>query len=141
MKRTHSDWFAILTSLAAATVLSGCDGQSAPAPKSGEAAAETIRPALTVQVVTPKPVSWEHTLTASGNIAAWQETVIGSEIGGLRIAEVKANVGDTVRKGQLLVVLADDVIQADLAQARAALQEARAMYAEAQANADRARAS
>ncbi|BAL23522.1 efflux RND transporter periplasmic adaptor subunit [Azoarcus sp. KH32C] len=139
MKRTHSDWFAILTSFAAATVLAGCDGQSATASKSGEPPAEATRPALTVQVVTPKPVAWEHTLTASGNIAAWQETVIGSEIGGLRIAEVKANVGDTVRKGQLLVVLADDVIQADLAQARAALQEARAMYAEAQANADRAR--
>ncbi|HJV24790.1 MAG TPA: efflux RND transporter periplasmic adaptor subunit [Aromatoleum sp.] len=139
MKRTHPDWFAILTSLATVAALVGCDRQSAPPSTADAAPAEASRPALTVQVITPKPVSWQQTLTASGNIAPWQETVIGSEIGGIRIAEVRANVGDTVRKGQVLVVLADDVIQADLAQARAGLQEARAMYAEAQANADRAR--
>ena len=35
-------------------------------------------------------------LAANGNIAAWQEAVIGAEAGGLRTEEVRVNVGDQV---------------------------------------------
>jgi len=137
MKRMHSCRQLIIVAIAALAGLAACDGRNVAQPLAS--AAETARPALTVRPVSPIPVTWERTIAASGNIAAWQETVIGSEIGGLRIAEVLVNVGDAVRKGQPLVVLADEVVQAELAQARASLQEARAVHAEAQANGDRAR--
>jgi RND family efflux transporter MFP subunit len=86
-------------------------------------------------------------LSANGSIAAWQEASVGAEVNGLRIAEVRVDVGDAVRRGQPLAVFASDTVRADLAAARATLAEAnasvgeaRAALAEAQGNADRARA-
>ncbi|MGZ3184602.1 MAG: efflux RND transporter periplasmic adaptor subunit [Telluria sp.] len=96
-------------------------------------------PALTVTTVKPTAASLAVTLTANGNVAAWQEASIGSESNGLRLTEVRVNVGDTVRKGEVLAVFAEDTVNADVAQARAALQEAQAAAAEASANAGRAR--
>ena len=94
---------------------------------------------MTVTTTQPQRSSLAQTLPANGNITAWQEAIIGSESSGLRLNEVKAQVGDTVRKGQLLATFAADTIQADVAQARAVLLEAEANAAEASANAERAR--
>lgn len=140
MKRQHSERLAALLPAAALAILGACSAPNADAPQPPAAAATSAaRPALTVEVTSPQPVAWSRSIPATGNIAAWQETIVGSEIGGLRIAQVHANVGDRVRKGQILVTLDDAVVQADLAQARAQLQEARAMHAEARSNGDRAR--
>ncbi|MDH5539585.1 MAG: efflux RND transporter periplasmic adaptor subunit, partial [Rhizobacter sp.] len=49
------------------------------------------------------------------------------------------NVGDVVKRGQVLASFATDTVQADVAQGRAGLAEAEAMLAEAGANAQRAR--
>lgn len=107
------------------------EGKAAPA----SAAAKV---ALTVSVVSPAQADWSQTLQASGSISPWQETVLGAEISGLRLAEVPVNVGDRVRRGQLLARLSDDSIKAELAQSRAGAAEAAATWAEAQANAKRA---
>lgn len=104
----------------------------APAPKAAKAA-------LTVSVTQAIPSEWPLLLSANGNIAAWQEAVIGAEAGGLRLEEVRVNVGDRVKKGQLLARLQSDTLRADLDQTRASLKEAEASLAEATANADRAR--
>ncbi len=103
------------------------------------AAPATVRPALTVQTVQPRRESLPTTLAANGNIMAWQEASVGSEAAGLRLTQVRANVGDRVRKGQVLAVLSGDTVRADLAQSRAALAEAEAAAAEAANNAQRAR--
>jgi RND family efflux transporter MFP subunit len=103
-----------------------------------KAAAPT--PALTVTTVRPATARLPLRLAANGNVAAWQEAVIGSESNGLRLREVRVNVGDVVRKGQVLAVFDADPVNADLAQARAALQEAEANAAAAQSDAQRARA-
>jgi RND family efflux transporter MFP subunit len=79
-------------------------------------------------------------LSANGSVAAWQEAVVGSESNGLRLAEVLVNVGDAVKGGQVLARFADDGVQADVAQARAGVNEALAQAGEATANADRVRA-
>ncbi|MCC4117023.1 efflux RND transporter periplasmic adaptor subunit [Aromatoleum toluclasticum] len=138
MNRKPSCCARALLSAAALTLLGACSAPTADAPPAGRPATPA-RPALTVRAATPQPVAWSRTIPATGNVAAWQETIVGSEIGGLRIAQVFANVGDRVKKGQVLVALDDAVVQADLAQVRAQLQEARAMHAEARANGDRAR--
>ncbi len=102
-------------------------------------AAAAPRPALTVTTTVPRRESLAARLPANGNVAAWQEASIGTESNGLRLTEVRVNVGDTVRAGQVLAVFSADTVQAELAQGRASLLEARASAAEAAANAERAR--
>ena len=102
-------------------------------------AATPAKAALTVSVTQAVPGEWPLLLAANGNIAAWQEAVIGAEAGGLRTEEVRVNVGDQVKKGQVLARLQSDTLRADLDQTRASLKEAEAALAEATANADRAR--
>jgi HlyD family secretion protein len=104
-----------------------------------QASAPAAKPTLTVNLVAPQPAEWPLRLTANGNIAAWQEAVIGAEAAGLRLTEVLVNVGDTVRKGQPLARLNSETLAADVAQTQAALAEARAAAEEAQANGNRAR--
>jgi len=110
------------------------DDKAAPAAKG-----PAQRPALTVSVAKPEATELTVTLAANGNVAAWQEAVIGSESNGLKLAEVRVNVGDTVKKGQVLAVFSPETVQADIAQARASLAEARASAADAAGNAARAR--
>ena len=76
---------------------------------------------------------------------------LSSEIGGaVRTAALDGSIedmlvwhevrrGDTVKKGQLLATFAGDAVQADVAQAKAALMEAQANALDAAANAERAR--
>jgi RND family efflux transporter MFP subunit len=134
---------AILFILAASVLaFAACDTRaagpagSAPAPA---ASAPAGRPALTVTVTTPQRLDWPLRLSGSGSIAAWQEVVVASEVGGWRLVEVAAQVGDKVQRGQLLARLSTDMINTEMSQTRASLAEAKALLAEATANADRAR--
>ena len=114
--------------------------QTPPAANPAGAQTNVVRPALTVTGTQAQTQALPIKLTANGNIAAWQEASVGAEIGGLRLAEVLVNVGDTVQRGQVLARFATDAVQADLAQARALVAEASASAQEATANADRVRA-
>ncbi len=104
-----------------------------------QASTPAAKPTLSVNLVAPQAAEWPLRLAANGNIAAWQEAVIGAEAAGLRLTEVLVNVGDTVRKGQPLARLNSETLAADVAQTQAALAEARAAAEEAQANGNRAR--
>jgi RND family efflux transporter MFP subunit len=104
-----------------------------------KAASAPVKPALTVTVTQPQPASLPLKISANGNIAAWQEASVGTEANGLRLADVKVNVGDVVKRGQVLATFAPDTINAEVAQSRAAVAEAEANLAEAGANAQRAR--
>ena len=90
--------------------------------------------ALTVTVVQPEKQNWKQTFTANGNIAAWQEVVIGSELSGQRLTRVNVNVGDEVKRGQVLAEINSDTIRADLAAAKASYAEAQAVLADAVTN-------
>ncbi|MBS0594105.1 MAG: efflux RND transporter periplasmic adaptor subunit [Proteobacteria bacterium] len=117
-------------SLAAALAVRAADDKAAPA---------AARPALTVSTVRPQPSTLPLGIGANGSIAAWQEAIIGTEANGLRLAEVRVNVGDPVKRGQVLATFKPDMVQADAAQIRATVAEAEAALAEASANAARAR--
>jgi RND family efflux transporter MFP subunit len=123
-----------LAAVAAATLIASPSSVAADDKKAAPA-----KPALTVTTVRPSPAKLPIKLAANGNVVAWQEAIIGSETGGFRLNEVRVNVGDIVKKGDVLAVFAADSVNADVAQARAALQETRANAAEAAANAARAR--
>ena len=102
------------------------------------AGAPAPRPALSVTLTRAERAQWPLRMSANGSIAAWQEAIIGAEIGGLRLTEVRAAVGDVVRRGQVLAVLSAETLEAEQAQVRAALAEAEATLADARANAERA---
>ena len=128
----------LLACLAAVAVLGGA-ALAVRAADDEKAPAATARPALTVTVAQPQATSLPLRIAANGNIAAWQEAIIGTEANGLRLAEVRVNVGDVVKRGQVLATFTPDLLQADVAQIRAMVAEAEAALAEASANAARAR--
>lgn len=116
-----------------AGMLSACGEDKPAAPAAG-----AVRPALTVELVTPRSEDWPRLLTANGNVAAWQESVIGAEVAGYRIAEVLVEVGSTVRKGAVLARIDAATVGSEVAEAKAAVAELEAAVAEARANAQRA---
>ena len=101
-------------------------GSYRSASASAASASATPAPAMTVTSAIPRSVQWSATLEASGAIAPWQEASIGTQIGGYRLIDVRVNVGDQVRKGQLLAVLDPDLLLADEAQLEATYEEAEA---------------
>jgi HlyD family secretion protein len=126
------------TDQAAATKPTTEAGKAGAAP-AAPAAPAVVKAALTVTTVQPSNSSLALKLAANGNVAAWQEASIGAETSGLRLTQVLVNVGDAVKKGQLLATFAGDAVQADVAQARASLLEAQANALDAAGNAERAR--
>ena len=106
--------------------------------KHPDANTKTTAPTLTVETVSPMQQQWPERISASGEIAAWQEAIIGAEVGGVRLHQVLVNVGDTVKKGQLLAHFNEDSLRIDLARLEAALAEAQANSDLAKADAERA---
>ncbi|HEY6134765.1 MAG TPA: biotin/lipoyl-binding protein, partial [Rubrivivax sp.] len=128
----------------AATVLIGAGvlatlGVRAADDKKAAAAASAPKPALTVTVAQAQSISLPQRVPANGSVAAWQEAIVGAESNGWRLAEVRVNVGDVVKRGQVLATFSADLAQADVAQIKAAVAEAEATLAEAAVNAQRAR--
>jgi RND family efflux transporter MFP subunit len=120
----------LLGSAAFFSATSGAAEDKKPAP---------AKAALTVTTVQPVQSSLPLRLPANGTVMAWQEAIIGSETNGLRLVDVKVNVGDRVAKGQVLASFATEQVNAEVAQAQASFAEAQANALDAAANADKAR--
>lgn len=137
---------ALLPALVTLTTLAPqpAEAQASSSPSATPATAATAsaggRAALSVQAVSPRRETLARTLSASGGLAAWQEVVIGAETQGLRLVEVAVQVGDRVRRGQLLARLQSDTLTAERAATQAALAEAEAVLAQARLEAERDRA-
>jgi HlyD family secretion protein len=130
---------AAVASISAVCLVAALIALSVHAADDKKAASAPAKPALTVNVTQPQSAALPLRINANGNIAAWQEASVGTEANGLRLASVMVNVGDIVKRGQVLATFAPDTMQADVAQIRASVAEAEATLAEAQANAQRAR--
>lgn len=99
------------------SMLAGCWYLMTDDPEDGERGEQAQRtPALTVTTATPRRTRWPVTLTASGSIAPWQEASVGAQVGGYQIVEVRVNVGDRVRRGDLLARLDSALLRAEEAQ-------------------------
>lgn len=125
----------LLVGVAAALVGCGKGGPPGAAPAHEEASL------LTVEVVQAQAQLWPQTVQANGAIEAWQEIIVSPETGGLRIAELRVDVGAVVKRGDLLARLADDTVRAELRKQEATVAQARASYEEARSNYRRARAT
>lgn len=121
-------WPLVLTSL----FFVGC-GQE----KSATSTQPQQQAALTVNLMSMQTSSWPRVVQVNGRIEAWQYSVVGNELSGVPLKEIYAEVGDSVKKGQLLAVFDQETIQAELLQAEADLLDAEASYLLAKQQAER----
>ncbi len=84
---------------------------SSVAEEAATAPAATGRPALTVRTTVLREDKWSETLSANGSILPWQEAIIGSQLQGVRIAEVKVSIGDHVKRGEVLATLDNAILR------------------------------
>lgn len=131
-----------LPTLASATLLLALAGALLlalqPADAADDAApAAAPKPALSVAAVQARSERWPQTLAANGSLAAWREVQVGTEASGQRIQRVAVDIGQRVRRGQLLAQLASDSLAAELAASQAGLLEAQASAQDAAATAAR----
>ncbi|MDD2335267.1 MAG: efflux RND transporter periplasmic adaptor subunit [Geobacteraceae bacterium] len=108
-------------------------------PVQSQTATVASKAVLSVTEVLPQQKQWPMRLAADGSIIAWKEAIISAETGGLRITALHADIGNRVKRGQLLAELARDSVNAEVRRYEAALASAKASLAQAKANADRAR--
>jgi len=136
-RRRTKLWLAV----AGLTIALGVAGTSAlvvHAPRAEAAPTPSAATALTVTGAAAQRKSWPAVLEASGAIAAWQEASVAARLTGTALVEVRADVGDRVRRGQVLARFDTAMLQAEGAQLRAALAQAQAAAAQADVNRQRA---
>jgi len=131
----------VIAPLIALLALATPTGAATPTPAASAPASAVSQSAPTPTASAPAPVQemWPDQIEASGDVMPWQETRIGTEIGGMRLVSVQANVGDVVKKGQILAQLNPASVQADLDAVNAQLMEAQATLAQADATLARAK--
>jgi RND family efflux transporter MFP subunit len=88
---------------------------------------------LAVTATTPRLTQLTRRLVATGSIFPWQEIIIAPEVGGYQVAAVNVEIGDVVKKGQLLARLSSGLLQSQVAISRASVEQATAILANAQA--------
>lgn len=91
-----------------------------------EAAAAAASQPMAVSVATASPRAMTQALTVSGPASPVEEMLLGVELSGLRVTALNVDVGETVRRGEVLLSLDHRMLDASLAQAKAALREAEA---------------
>lgn len=91
--------------------------------------AEIVAPRVTVARADSREVV--ETVVVTGTLVPREEVLAGAEIDGLRILEIFADVGDTVKKDQVLVRLSRETLDAKVAQSDAAIARSDAGIAQA----------
>jgi RND family efflux transporter MFP subunit len=81
---------------------------------------------MAVSVVRAQSQQIQRSVLVSGPVSAWEEMQLGVEVSGLRVTALNVDVGQQVRKGELLLQLDHRSLDSDLAQANASLREAEA---------------
>lgn len=75
--------------------------------------------ALTVSKTMVTEAEWPEIIKATGPISAWQEAVIGVEVSGQRLIAVMAEIGDIVKRGQILARFNSETLTAEYAESEA----------------------
>jgi HlyD family secretion protein len=123
--------------IAAVLLVAACGRQESDAARAGSASAREA--VMTVTATPLERIELTRTEAMTGSVYAWQDVIISAEVGGYRVADVLVDVGDRVRKGQLLVSLSTALLEAEVASKQAALKQREAELINAQSSLDRAR--
>ncbi len=119
--------FALPVLFAALAVTAGCGSGDAPSEAAPPAPASSAAPATTVEVRTLVPRTLIERVDLSGELEPWVQVSVSAELGG-RVELVSFREGQHVRKGQVLARVGSDLFEAELAEARARLEGAQAIY-------------
>lgn len=150
MKTLFKNRFALMTSAqiaflvtAVLAVLAWWVQSAVPLASASEKSEEktSAATALSVELTSPTTQNWPQQVLASGALAPWQEAIVSSETGNLRISEVLVDVGSSVKRGQLMARLADASVQADLRKQDAAVEQAKLNLTQASNNLKRTQAA
>ncbi len=99
--------------------------------------AGTAASSLAVTLVAASIAPIQRSVIASGPVSAYEEMQLGVEISGARVTALNVDVGQPVRRGQVLLELDHRTLDSELAQAQASLREADASVALATASYNR----
>jgi len=124
---------AVTAALATTLALSACGKRGGPPAGKEKGAGAPPVAAMTVTTATIRNAPVSRTVDATGSVQAWQDVIIGAEVGGYRVAELLVDVGARVKRGQTLVKLSSDMLDAEVRSRRAALKSAEARAANAEA--------
>jgi HlyD family secretion protein len=100
--------------------------EKAEAESKAKAAAASGAPVPAVSVVQATKSDFVETVLVTGSFVAREEILVAPEVDGLRVLELRAEEGDSVKKGDVLAVLVTEQLEAQLAANEAALGSARA---------------
>lgn len=129
--RATPRWFALV---AVCLWLSACGGKRDGAAE-GRQAADASALAVSLSEARLQPL--QRTVVVSGPVSAFEEMQLGVELSGQRVTALKVDVGQSVRRGQVLLELDRRTLDSELVQAEASLKQAQASLTLAQVNYDR----
>lgn len=119
-------------------LLPGATTAHAPAAASQEMALKDAAPMISV--IKPQRSEFRETVLVSGSLVAREEILVAPEIEGLRVVELFADEGSSVKKGEVLARLVSEQLDAQIAQNDAAKARAIAAIAQAQSQIVQAKA-
>jgi RND family efflux transporter MFP subunit len=93
---------------------------------------------LAVQSAVARVDQWPSTIEAFGNITPWEETIVSAQVEGQPLVELRANVGDRVRRGQVLARFDTGKLRAEVRRLRAEVAQTKAELGQANVERDRA---
>ncbi len=96
--------------------------------------------APSISVVKVAVYDFVETVMVSGSLVPREEITVSPEVEGLKVLDLHADVGDEVKKGDVLATLVTVGLDAQIAQNEAALTRAEASIAQAKANITQAQA-
>ncbi|MBW7956494.1 MAG: efflux RND transporter periplasmic adaptor subunit [Deltaproteobacteria bacterium] len=129
--------FFVITAAVAVFSLQGCSGKEAPQGQARNGPQKEAA-AIKISVGTIEARTVERKVETTGTLSGWDETVVSAESPG-KVVEIKADLGDRVKKGDILAVLDRTESALLLDQARAAHQTSLKALLREQARLDEAR--
>lgn len=125
--KLHSAFVAILL---AATVLAGVPSPSVAA---SEAAPVVTQAPPAIRVVTAERKELVEILSVNGTIVARDEAAAGTDLNGMIVTALNADIGDVVKKGDVLATLDRSMLDTQLAQMQATRAQGEASVAQMEA--------
>ena len=115
----------------------GCGAAAMSGPEAAPPAPAPLA-SISVSLVAAEHARFDKAVAATGTLRARDELIVGSDSSGVRLVEVRVEVGSVVRKGELLALADDAQLRAQLEQQRAQVRQAAGQLVQARANAARA---
>ena len=120
----NKKWLTIF--LLSLVLLSACSKETDQQDKDKTNNSDTASSTMAVTLAKAQTRNIERSIIASGPVSAWEEMQLGVELSGVRVTSLNVDVGQSVKRGQLLLELDHRTLDSDLRQADASLSEAKA---------------